>query len=52
MTDVRIHEVCLRDGLQNEPVVVPTARKLAWVERLVEEVQDATKFSAIKAQRI
>lgn len=36
MTDVRIHEVCLRDGLQNEPVVVPTARKLAWVERLVE----------------
>lgn len=32
---VRIHEVSLRDGLQNEPDVLPTRTKLAHLERLV-----------------
>ncbi len=32
---VRIHEVSLRDGLQNEPDVVPTAVKLAHLDRLI-----------------
>lgn len=32
---VRLHEVSLRDGLQNEPDVVPTETKLAHLERLV-----------------
>ena len=32
---VRIHEVSLRDGLQNEPEVVPTATKLAHLEHLL-----------------
>jgi hydroxymethylglutaryl-CoA lyase len=36
MTDVRIHEVCLRDGLQNEPVVLSTARKIELVDQLVQ----------------
>ncbi|MFT5461086.1 MAG: hydroxymethylglutaryl-CoA lyase [Myxococcota bacterium] len=35
MASVRVHEVCLRDGLQNEPVVVATATKLRVVEGLV-----------------
>jgi hydroxymethylglutaryl-CoA lyase len=32
---VRIHEVSLRDGLQNEPDVVPTATKLQHLDRLL-----------------
>lgn len=35
MDTIRVHEVCLRDGLQNEPVVVPTAAKLQVVDGLV-----------------
>ena len=34
MANITIHEVGLRDGLQIEEQVVPTERKLAWIERL------------------
>lgn len=34
MSSVVIHEVGLRDGLQVEKSTVPTAQKIAWVERL------------------
>jgi hydroxymethylglutaryl-CoA lyase len=34
-TPVRLFEVCLRDGLQNESVVLPTEMKVALAERLV-----------------
>ncbi|HND33716.1 MAG TPA: hydroxymethylglutaryl-CoA lyase, partial [Myxococcota bacterium] len=33
---LRIYEVSPRDGLQNEPVVVPTAAKLELISRLVQ----------------
>jgi hydroxymethylglutaryl-CoA lyase len=33
---IRLFEVCLRDGLQNEAAVVPTAQKIALARRLVE----------------
>ena len=33
--NIVIHEVGLRDGLQIEKAVVPTARKIEWVERLM-----------------
>ena len=33
---VAIHEVAPRDGLQIEPVFVPTDRKVAWIDRLSE----------------
>ncbi|MCO4747594.1 MAG: hydroxymethylglutaryl-CoA lyase [Proteobacteria bacterium] len=33
---VRIYEVCLRDGLQNEPTHVPTESKVAIALRLIE----------------
>lgn len=36
MSDVRIYEVTPRDGLQNEPVIVPTSAKLELIERLVD----------------
>ena len=35
MTDVILHEVGPRDGLQIERAIVPTARKIAWIERLI-----------------
>ncbi len=35
MADVQLYEVCLRDGLQNEAVVVPTERKVAIAHQLV-----------------
>ena len=31
-----IHEVGLRDGLQVEPVIVPTIRKIEWVQQLID----------------
>ncbi|OFW08332.1 MAG: hypothetical protein A3H96_21485 [Acidobacteria bacterium RIFCSPLOWO2_02_FULL_67_36] len=35
MSDVFLHEVGMRDGLQVEAGVVPTARKIAWIGRLL-----------------
>jgi isopropylmalate/homocitrate/citramalate synthase len=34
VSDVRIVEVAPRDGLQNEPAAIPTAEKIAFVDRL------------------
>ena len=34
--EVTVYEVGPRDGLQNEPGVMPSAAKVAWVARLVE----------------
>ena len=36
MTDIKIHEVGLRDGLQIEKQAVPLEKKLAWVNSLLE----------------
>ncbi|MEL6343709.1 MAG: hydroxymethylglutaryl-CoA lyase [Myxococcota bacterium] len=36
MDPVRIYEVTPRDGLQNEPVIVPTDAKVELIERLVD----------------
>lgn len=50
---VRIFEVSLRDGLQNEPVVVPTAAKLAHLRMLLDAgVQDIEVTSFVRASRI
>ncbi len=35
MTPLLLHDVGLRDGLQIEEAVVPTDRKLQWIDRLV-----------------
>lgn len=35
-TAVRVYEVSLRDGLQNEPEFVPTDVKLAYLDRLID----------------
>ena len=36
MSEIVLHEVGLRDGLQIEERAVPTERKLQWIARLVE----------------
>lgn len=40
MADVIVHDVGLRDGLQNEATVVPTDQKLAWLRTLAESGVD------------
>lgn len=50
---VRIYEVSLRDGLQNEPTVVPTAVKLAHLRRLVQAgLRDIEVTSFVRARWI
>jgi hydroxymethylglutaryl-CoA lyase len=36
MTDILVHDVGLRDGLQVEQTVVPTEQKLAWLRMLAD----------------
>lgn len=51
--DVQIFEVSLRDGLQNEPKVVPTEQKLAHLHRLLAAgVRDVEVTSFVRASRI
>jgi hydroxymethylglutaryl-CoA lyase len=51
--DVQIFEVSMRDGLQNEPVVVSTESKLAYLERLIAAgVTDIEVTSFVRASRI
>ncbi len=50
---VGVFEVSLRDGLQNEPVVVPTEHKLAHLHRLLAAgVVDIEVTSFVRASRI
>lgn len=34
-TDIIIHDVGLRDGLQVEPVIIPTLQKIEWIKKLI-----------------
>ena len=46
MTTIILHEVGLRDGLQVENAVVPTARKIAWVDRLIDSGVDIIQLGS------
>lgn len=46
MPDIILHEVGLRDGLQVENAVVPTARKIAWVGRLIDSGVDMIQLGS------
>jgi hydroxymethylglutaryl-CoA lyase len=48
---VRVHEVGPRDGLQNEPAVVPTATKAELVRRLVGAGLTSVEFSSFVSSR-
>ncbi len=40
MTNIKIHEVGLRDGLQNEIKIIPSEIKLKWIEKLIQSGVD------------
>jgi hydroxymethylglutaryl-CoA lyase len=44
--EVVIHEVGLRDGLQIEKQIVPTEKKLAWIEALVDSGVDIIQLGS------
>jgi hydroxymethylglutaryl-CoA lyase len=46
MRDIILHEVGLRDGLQVEKQVVPTAQKVKWVETLIESGLDMIQLGS------
>jgi hydroxymethylglutaryl-CoA lyase len=46
MPPILIHEVGLRDGLQMERTVVPTSRKLAWIEALLRSGLDVIQVGS------
>lgn len=46
MPGVRIHEVGLRDGLQMEQQVVPSAQKIAWIEALLGAGVDVVQLGS------
>ncbi len=46
MSTITIHDVGLRDGLQVEQAVVPTAQKIRWVERLIDSGVDMIQLGS------
>ena len=53
MNTIRIHEVGPRDGLQIEKAIVPTAKKIAWIETILESGVDVVQLgSFVSAERV
>ena len=51
--EVTIHEVGPRDGLQIEKAIIPTAAKIAWIEKLLESGVDAIQLgSFVNPERV
>jgi len=46
MTDLKLHDVCLRDGLQIEQVIVPTEQKIRWIEALAASGVDLIQLGS------
>jgi hydroxymethylglutaryl-CoA lyase len=46
MTEIILHDVGLRDGLQIEKVVVPTEQKIRWVEGLAQAGVDVVQVGS------
>ncbi len=51
MTEIILHEVGLRDGLQIEKETVPTAQKIAWAERLASSGVDVIQLGSFVHQQ-
>lgn len=47
-----IHDVGMRDGLQVEPAIVPTARKIRWIEQLLASGVDIVQAGSFVNPRI
>jgi hydroxymethylglutaryl-CoA lyase len=46
MPEIVLHDVSMRDGLQVEQTVVPTERKIAWIEHLVSAGVDIVQVGS------
>jgi hydroxymethylglutaryl-CoA lyase len=46
MTNIVLHEIGMRDGLQIEKRVVPTEQKLAWIEKLIASRVDIVQVGS------
>ncbi|MCO5250653.1 MAG: hydroxymethylglutaryl-CoA lyase [Candidatus Kapabacteria bacterium] len=46
MSEIRIHEVGLRDGLQNESKILPTQNKIEWAEKLAQSGIDILQIGS------
>ena len=47
-----IHEVGVRDGLQIEETIVPTDRKIAWIDRLIASGVDAVQVGSFVSAKL
>lgn len=52
MTGLIIHDVGMRDGLQVEQAIVPTARKIQWIERLLASGVDIVQGGSFVSPRL
>lgn len=52
MNGIVLHEVGMRDGLQVETMVVPTAQKIAWIERLCASGLDVVQAGSFVNPKI
>ncbi|MGZ5446220.1 MAG: hydroxymethylglutaryl-CoA lyase [Thermoanaerobaculia bacterium] len=53
MNPIVLHEVGPRDGLQIEKEIVPTARKISWIETIVESGVDVVQLgSFVNPERV
>jgi hydroxymethylglutaryl-CoA lyase len=46
MQKIKIHEVGPRDGLQMEEMIVPTATKIEWIDRLIDSAVDIIQLGS------
>lgn len=46
MSEIKIHEVGLRDGLQNESKILPTQNKIEWAEKLAQSGIDILQIGS------
>jgi hydroxymethylglutaryl-CoA lyase len=52
MSEPLIHDVGMRDGLQVEKVIVPTERKIDWIDRLIASGVDAIQVGSFVSPSI
>lgn len=50
MKNLKIHEVGLRDGLQNEKIIVPSEIKIKWIEKLIDSGIDIIQLGSFVHQ--
>ncbi len=52
MNDIILHDVGMRDGLQVEQAIVPTERKILWIERLMASGIDVVQVGSFVSPKL